>query len=227
MNHLLSMEKISKNFRDGDATINVLDHVSLAIASGELIAVVGPSGSGKSTFLSIAGALLSPSGGTVSVDRENITRCSRKKRTQIRLDKIGFIFQSAHLIPYLSVRDQLLLIARIARQNKKEAGKRADRLLNHLGIAHRAKDYPETLSGGEKQRVAIARALMNGPKLILADEPTASLDYERGRSVVNLIAGEVRAERKAAVMVTHDERMLDLCDRVMYLENGRLIEKRS
>lgn len=225
MNSLLTMEKVSKTYRDGNTSIEVLKEATLSVQPGEFTAIVGPSGSGKSTFLSIAGALLSPSGGKVTVDHQDISSYSRNKLTRIRLEKIGFIFQSAHLVPYLSVRDQLLLIARMSRQNRKAAGRCADRLLDELGIAHRAKAYPDVLSGGEKQRVAIARALMNDPKIVLADEPTASLDYERGKQVVQLIASEVRSKQKAAVMVTHDDRMLDLCDRVLTIDDGRLYEK--
>lgn len=150
-----------------------------------------------------------------------MNKLTPKKLNQIRLERIGFIFQSANLIPYLTVRDQLRLISELSGAVK-ENERTADDLIARLGLTHRQKHYPEQLSGGERQRVAIARAWMNNPDLILADEPTASLDSERGRSVVQMLADEVKLKNKAAIMVTHDHRMLDLCDRIVYLEDGRL-----
>ncbi|WP_422664992.1 ABC transporter ATP-binding protein [Aneurinibacillus uraniidurans] len=225
MSNKLILDNISKVFGDGDTSVKVLDGVSLQVKAGEFVAVVGPSGSGKSTFLSIAGALLSPSSGRIILSDKDVSKLTPKKMNQLRLEKIGFVFQASNLIPYLSVRDQLLLIAELAGNPTKEAEKRANDLLTHLGLAHRRDHYPESLSGGERQRVAIARALMNDPELILADEPTASLDSERGRAVVQMLADEVKARGKAAIMVTHDKRMLDVCDRVVYIEDGKLSEQ--
>ncbi|KOP65808.1 hemin ABC transporter ATP-binding protein [Bacillus sp. FJAT-18019] len=221
----LLLDQVSKEFGDGDTSVKVLDHISLDIKSGEFVAVVGPSGSGKSTFLSIAGALLSPSKGRIWMNDQEITKLSAKKMNQLRLSHIGFIFQSSNLIPYLTVRDQLLLMPKLAGQHGQEPKQRADDLLHRLGLSHRKSHYPESLSGGERQRVAIARAWMNDPELILADEPTASLDSERGRTVVQMLADEVKLRQKAAVMVTHDQRMLDLCDRIVYIEDGKLSEQ--
>jgi putative ABC transport system ATP-binding protein len=222
----LLLDQVSKEFGDGDTTVNVLNNISLDIKSGEFVAVVGPSGSGKSTFLSIAGALLSPTQGRIWMGDQEVTRLSAKKLNQLRLNHIGFVFQSSNLIPYLTVRDQLLLMAKLAGQHGQEPQQRADDLLHRLGLSHRKFHYPESLSGGERQRVAIARAWMNNPELILADEPTASLDSERGRTVVQMLADEVKLRQKAAVMVTHDKRMLDLCDRIVYIEDGKLTEQR-
>ncbi|MFC7392191.1 ABC transporter ATP-binding protein [Scopulibacillus cellulosilyticus] len=224
MDNKLVLDNISKVFGDGDTSVKVLEEVSLQVKAGEFVAVVGPSGSGKSTFLSIAGALLSPTSGRIILDDLEINGLPEKKMNQIRLEKIGFVFQSSNLIPYLTVRDQLLLIPELSGNRNKKTVKRADDLLERLGLAHRENNYPESLSGGERQRVAIARAWMNDPEIILADEPTASLDSERGRSVVQMLADEVKLREKAAVMVTHDKRMLDLCDRVVYIEDGRLSE---
>lgn len=221
----LILDKINKEFGDGDTSVKVLEQVSLQVKAGELVAVVGPSGAGKSTFLSIAGALLSPSSGRIILDNLDITNLSAKKMNQIRLEKIGFIFQSSNLIPYLTVRDQLLLISELSGTKNKKAEIKAGELLERLGLSHRKNHYPESLSGGERQRVAIARAWMNDPEIILADEPTASLDSERGRSVVQMLADEVKLREKAAIMVTHDKRMLDLCDRVVYIEDGKLSEQ--
>ncbi|WP_280169880.1 ABC transporter ATP-binding protein [Priestia megaterium] len=223
----LVLESVSKSFGGGENAIVVLDDLSLRVKAGELVAIVGPSGSGKSTFLSIAGALLSPSSGRVIIDGDEINNMSSAQMNSIRLKKIGFIFQSANLIPYLTVRDQLLLVTELEGNRDKDAKKRADDLLEKLGLAHRKHHYPESLSGGERQRVAIARAWMNNPEIIFADEPTASLDSERGRAVVQMLADEVKLRGKSAVMVTHDQRMLDLCDRVVWMEDGKLAESNS
>ncbi|KOO45970.1 ABC transporter ATP-binding protein [Priestia koreensis] len=225
MKSKLRLNNIRKVYQDGDTLVEVLKDVSLDVKAGELIAVVGPSGSGKSTFLSIAGALLSPTEGQILLDGIDITKASPTQMNHIRLNKIGFVFQNAHLIPYLTVQDQLLLLAELSGQRGREASKRAEKLLARLGLTHRAHNHPDTLSGGEKQRVAIARAWMNDPEILLADEPTASLDSERGRSVVKMLADEVKLREKAAIMVTHDERMLDLCDRVVFMEDGSLRSK--
>ncbi|WP_174615463.1 ABC transporter ATP-binding protein [Virgibacillus ihumii] len=218
----LRMEKVSKIFRDGPNEFKALDNVTLEVKEGEFIAVIGPSGSGKSTFLSTAGALLSPTSGTIMVDGANIEKLSAKKKTMLRLEKIGFVFQSANLIPYLTVKDQLRVVNVLAK-NKQRYETEAE-LLRHFGLGDRLKNFPSALSGGERQRVAIARALINDPKLILADEPTASLDSKRGREVVEMLAAEVRERGKSGIMVTHDERVLDLCDRVLMMKDGQLVE---
>ncbi|MBC2180687.1 ABC transporter ATP-binding protein [Listeria booriae] len=218
----LIMQNISKNYQDGEQVVEVLKNVSLEVKQGEFVAIVGPSGAGKSTFLSIAGALLTPTSGEITIGGQALSRLSTKALTRVRLEKVGFIFQGANLIPYLNVKDQLLVIAELAGHRNSEAKQRATQLLEELGLSHRANQYPEKLSGGEKQRVAIARAMMNNPDVILADEPTASLDAERGYSVVQMIAQEVKRNNKAAIMVTHDERILDLVDRVVRIEDGQL-----
>lgn len=217
----LMMKNISKNYQDGEQVIEVLKNVSLEVAQGEFVAIVGPSGAGKSTFLSIAGALLSPTEGEIAIGGKVLNDLTSKELTKVRLDKVGFIFQGANLIPYLNVRDQLLVIAELSGE-KAGAKEKADELLKELGLTARENNYPESLSGGEKQRVAIARALMNDPDIILADEPTASLDANRGHKVVQMIADEVKRKNKAAIMVTHDERVLDLVDRVIRIEDGYL-----
>lgn len=225
VNTKLLLQNISKVYGDGDTSVQVLDHISLEVKAGEFVALVGPSGAGKSTFLSIAGALLSPTSGQIWIGNQEISQLPEKKLNQIRLDKIGFVFQSANLIPYLSVIDQLILIGELAGKSRRESHAKAEKLLRELGLGHRLKHYPDSLSGGERQRVSIARAWMNDPEIILADEPTASLDSERGRAVVEMLAAEVKQRGKAAVMVTHDHRMLDLCDRIVYIEDGKLSER--
>ncbi|MDQ0088097.1 putative ABC transport system ATP-binding protein [Paenibacillus anaericanus] len=223
MSSKLIMKQVTKTFGDGDSTISILNRLNLEVNEGEFVAVLGPSGSGKSTFLSTAGALLSPTSGEIILDGESLTGKSKQELTSIRLHKIGFMFQSANLLPYLKVQEQLLYVARLTGMNSKEAKDRSERLLKRLDIWERRNFYPEKLSGGEKQRVAIARAWMNNPAILFADEPTASLDFKRGRQVVQMIADEVKSEGKSAVMVTHDERMLEWCDRVLHLQDGVLV----
>ncbi|MEF7656694.1 ABC transporter ATP-binding protein [Bacillus sp. ZJS3] len=223
MTSLLKLDKVSKVYGEGNTEVTALHPMSLDVKAGEFIGIVGPSGSGKSTLLSIAGALLSPSKGDIYIREQNITKLSEKEMTDIRLKKIGFIFQFANLVPYLNVKEQLLYIAKLKKENKQESVKRADYLLSAFGLGERKNHYPNQLSGGEKQRVAIARAFMNNPDLILADEPTASLDSKRAREVVEMMKREVKESQKAAIMITHDERMLDVCDRILTLRDGKLI----
>ncbi|WP_439873501.1 ABC transporter ATP-binding protein [Bacillus mycoides] len=223
MTSLLKLDKVSKVYGEGNTEVTALHPMSLDVKAGEFIGIVGPSGSGKSTLLSIAGALLSPSKGDIYIREQNITQLSEKEMTDIRLKKIGFIFQFANLVPYLNVKEQLLYIAKLKKESKQESEKRADHLLAAFGLGERKKHYPNQLSGGEKQRVAIARAFMNNPDLILADEPTASLDSKRAREVVEMMKREVKESQKAAIMITHDERMLDVCDRILTLRDGKLV----
>lgn len=223
MTSLLKLDKVSKVYGEGNTEVAALHPMSLDVKAGEFIGIVGPSGSGKSTLLSIAGALLSPSKGDIYIREQNITQLSEKEMTDIRLKKIGFIFQFANLVPYLNVKEQLLYIAKLKKESKQESEKRADHLLAAFGLGERKNHYPNQLSGGEKQRVAIARAFMNNPDLILADEPTASLDSKRAREVVEMMKREVKESQKAAIMITHDERMLDVCDRILTLRDGKLV----
>ncbi|MDU0202022.1 ABC transporter ATP-binding protein [Paenibacillus sp. MAH-36] len=225
MRNRLELQAITRTFEDGGIERTILDKLNLEVAEGELVAVMGPSGSGKSTFLSIAGALLEPTSGDVLLDGESITGKGKQELSEMRLRRIGFIFQSANLIPYLKVEEQLMVVAKLAGMDKEKAAKRAKELLDKMGLPHRRTAYPEKLSGGERQRVAIARALMNDPAVLFADEPTASLDASRGHDVVSMIAKQVKDQGKSAVMVTHDDRVLSLCDRVLFLDNGKLIHK--
>ncbi|GIO60267.1 ABC transporter ATP-binding protein [Paenibacillus cineris] len=224
MNNRLEMHDITRTFADGGLQRTILDRLNLKVAEGELVAVMGPSGSGKSTFLSIAGALLEPTGGEVLIDGKSIIGLDKQALSELRLRKMGFIFQNANLIPYLKVEEQLMLVAKLAGSSKEACAARADELLQKMGLTHRKNAYPHKLSGGERQRVAIARALMNDPAVLFADEPTASLDASRGLEVVAMIAKQVKEQRKSAVMVTHDDRVLPHCDRVFYLDKGKLTE---
>lgn len=223
----LELKNVTKSYYDGGGEYTVLKDVSLSVGYGEFAAIVGPSGSGKSTLLSIAGALLNPSSGEVRIGRTFLSDKNKKNWDKVRREQIGFVFQSHQLIPYLKVIDQLNLIGWLSSgKTGKEQEKYASKLLEDFGLTNRLHYYPDKLSGGEKQRVAIARALMNRPDILLADEPTASLDKERGRQVVEMIRDETKKYKKAALMVTHDERILDLVDSVYRIENGEITRER-
>jgi putative ABC transport system ATP-binding protein len=226
-NNALELNNITKSYHDGEEENIVLNNVSLSIKYGEFAAIVGPSGSGKSTLLSIAGALLSPTSGEVRIGKTLLSDKNKKHWDKVRREQIGFVFQSHQLLPYLKVMDQLKLITWLSsRKDKKEQEEHAAKLLEDFGLNNRVSYYPDKLSGGEKQRVAIARALMNHPDVLLADEPTASLDKDRGRQVVEMIRKETKKYKKAALMVTHDERILDLVDSVYRIENGIITKEK-
>lgn len=218
----LVLKNVTKTFTEGDAEVIALNNVSLTVEPGEFIAVIGPSGSGKSTLLSIAGALLQPSTGEIFVNDTSIGDMNQKQLSNFRLKDIGFILQTSNLIPYLNVLDQLLLVRKMAGKVTEADKKFAVELLTDLGLGEKLKKLPNELSGGERQRVAIARAFINNSSTILADEPTASLDSSRAFEVVELIRKEVKNRKKAAIMVTHDERMLQFCDKVYKMEDGVL-----
>lgn len=211
MTSILELNGVTKTYQQGHERLTVLDQISMKVNSGEFGAILGPSGSGKSTLLSIIGALTSPTSGEVTLNGRNVHDMTGKEQTALRLKEIGFIFQQSNLVPFLTVEEQLLLVGKLTKQ-KDHLQERALELLSHLGLENRKAHYPEQLSGGEQQRVAIARALMNEPKLILADEPTASLDRERGKSVVELLVKETKERNIATIMVTHDESMIEECD---------------
>ncbi|QUE85284.1 ABC transporter ATP-binding protein [Exiguobacterium alkaliphilum] len=195
----------------------ILTGVDLTVSPGECIGIIGPSGSGKSTLLQILGLLKRPDAGSLSFDTVDVFSLDEETRRKLRLNEIGFVFQDAQLVPYLTVREQLELV-----QAESETEGDAMALLMDLGLGHRSNELPNRLSGGERQRVAVARALINDPKLILADEPTASLDYPNGRLVMERLADAAHERNKRVIVITHDERMLDVCDRVLRLRDGQL-----
>ncbi|MGX9135524.1 ABC transporter ATP-binding protein [Rummeliibacillus sp. JY-2-4R] len=218
----LQIKNVTKTYDEGYSKVTALNNASMEVKTGELVAIVGPSGSGKSTLLSIAGALLKPTSGSILINNREITSLSSKELSKFRLNEIGFILQTSNLIPYLKVIDQLILVTKMAGKPSKEGEEKAKKLLAELGLGGKFNKYPNELSGGERQRVAIARSFMNNSTIILADEPTASLDSKRAHEVVQLIADEVKKRNKAAIMVTHDERMLKYCDKVYKMEDGIL-----
>lgn len=218
---MTALELIDVTHRYGDVV--ALSEVSLTVERGELVALVGPSGSGKSTLLAIAGALLTPTSGRVIINGTEVSGASEKERTLVRRNDLGFIFQTSNLLGFLDVADNVLATEVLRSKGRPQARKEADALLATLGLENKTRARTDALSGGERQRVGIARALIGQPSLVLADEPTASLDGKRGRSVVELLHNEVHQRQVGAVLVTHDERVLDLVDRVVRIEDGRIL----
>ena len=222
MKTILKMENVKKSFGSGHNEIQALKGIDLAVNQGEFVSIIGPSGSGKSTFLTIAGGLQSPTSGNISINGLDFTPLSEKKRSKLRFKEIGFILQSSNLIPYLTIEEQFLLIDKI--NHEKLTSKKGIELLKSLDILDLKDKHPSDLSGGERQRAAIARALFNEPNLILADEPTASLDTEHAYQVVELLRQEAHLKNKATIMVTHDQRMIKNSDSIYKIED-RLLSK--
>ncbi|CAM4113660.1 ABC transporter ATP-binding protein [Streptococcus penaeicida] len=222
---LLELEHISKSFQDGDGRQTVLADLSLSIAKNEFVAILGPSGSGKSTLLSIAGLLLSADSGRIAIAGQDLSALKQKQWTQKRQELLGFIFQDHQLLPFMSIKDQLLMVAKMkGGQDKQSMIQEVLHLLEELDILACQDKYPGQLSGGQKQRAAIARAFIGNPQVILADEPTASLDPKRGRDIAQQIQFEVKNKEKAALMVTHDHSILDLVDTVYELQERKLVK---
>jgi putative ABC transport system ATP-binding protein len=218
----LELADVRKVYRSGDDEVVALDHATLTVGDDEIVALVGPSGSGKTTLLSIAGGLLTPTEGTVTVAGKEISGYTAKELTAFRGSSVGFVFQAVNLVPFLTAKENLLIVSEMNGKLDGAAKKRAGSLLEELGLGHRTKNLPGQLSGGERQRVAIGRALMNEPALVLFDEPTSALDTELGEQVMELIRSEVKGRGVAAVIVTHDTRMTDYADRTVKILDGRL-----
>jgi putative ABC transport system ATP-binding protein len=218
----LEMEAVRKVYESGDDEVVALDHADLTVGSDEILALVGPSGSGKTTLCSIAGGILAPSSGKVVVGGRDISNYSSRELTEFRREMVGFVFQTVNLIPFLTARENLLVVDELGRRTGREARKRADTLLKELGLEDRANNLPSQLSGGQKQRVAIGRALMNDPVLVLFDEPTSALDSKLGEQVVKLIRQEMKSRGTAAIIVTHDERITQHADRTAHISDGRI-----
>lgn len=219
----LVVDDVTKIYGEGDQKVTALDAVSLEVANDELLLLMGPSGSGKTTMLTIAGALLRPTDGSVVVGGSELTSLSDKQLAKFRNDEIGFVFQAVNLIPFLTARENLLVVRTLGGGRADAAAKkRADALLDELGLGSKGDSLPGQLSGGQQQRVAIGRALMNEPTMLLIDEPTSALDSELGRQVMELIRNEVKNRDIAGIVVTHDDRVLDFGDRIVEMVDGKV-----
>lgn len=220
--NLITMTNITKVYNDGDMQFTALYPTEFYLNEGEFVAIIGPSGSGKTTFLTILGNLQEATSGEITFCGENITNLSEKRKTELRFEEFGFILQASNLIPFLKVGEQLDLIDKLSSSEKEKMNRKE--LFGMLGLEKLKNSYPKELSGGERQRAAIARALYNNPRVILADEPTASLDTNRAHQVADLLAEIAHKQNKGVVMITHDTRLLDKVDRVYRMEDGHLVE---
>ena len=223
-NALLHVTHVTKSYGADATEVQAVRDVSLEVQSGEVLLIMGPSGSGKTTLLQMMGALLKPTAGSIQLNGEVLSALAENRLPSIRLHQIGFVFQSFNLLSALTVLDNVALVAELAGIKRREAHRKAAALLTELGLQKRLKFLPEQLSGGEKQRVSIARALVNNPTLILADEPTANLDSKIGHEIMRLLQGIAKEQGRSVVIVSHDQRIQDIADRVLWLEDGAFKE---
>ena len=223
--NVLEFKNVTKSYKDGNNEIEALKETNFKIEEGQFIAIIGPSGSGKSTFLTLAGGLQTPSKGQIIINGKDYTNLSEKERAKLRFNDIGFVLQASNLVPFLTAKQQLELVDRINKNNKQTIQDK-HALFKELGIEYLENKLPKDLSGGERQRLAIARVLYNDPAIILADEPTASLDSDRAFEVVDLLSKECREKNKSIIMVTHDNRMIEKCDHVYRMKDGILTKER-
>lgn len=220
---MLAFENVTKSFKDGNRTIEAVKSTNFKLEKGELVAIIGPSGSGKSTLLTMAGALQLPSEGTVSLNGQNINHYNEKQLSKLRLKEIGFILQTSNLIPFLTVQQQFELLKKVKKDVMNE--EEHTRLLKQLGLDKILTQLPSEISGGQKQRVAIAKALYTNPSIILADEPTASLDTENAIEVMEILRRETKELNKLCIIVTHNQRLTSYCDKVFKMVDGELKEE--
>ena len=222
---IIALENIRKSYADGNQMHHVLNQLNLSVEPNEFVAILGPSGSGKSTLLAIAGLLLSADEGRIRIAGQDLTGLNQGQWTQKRLELLGFIFQDHQLLSYMKIGDQLELVAKLkGEKDKKKRQEEVKALLTDLGIEACYHQYPNQMSGGQKQRAAIARAFIGNPQVILADEPTASLDPDRGQEIAQLIRKEVKSKNKSAIMVTHDRTILTYVDTIYELKHGQLLK---
>ena len=221
----LEIRQVVKTFQADSGPITAVDHVSFHIRHGEFVALVGPSGSGKTTLLSILAALLTPTAGQILIDGQDMAQMGEAERVRLRREKIGFTFQSNNLVPYLNAQENVEFMLRLNQKLDKTGRLRSQELLSRLGLSDRLGNLPAQMSGGQQQRVAIARALIHNPTLVLADEPTASLDTERAFQVVQTFAALIHENNRAGIMVTHDLRMCQYVDRILQMRDGKLVRE--
>jgi putative ABC transport system ATP-binding protein len=218
----LETRSLTKIYQTGETIIRAVDNVSLSINYGEYVALVGPSGSGKTTMLALLAGLLRPDEGEILIDGQDMSKMGEGRRTKFRGEKIGFVFQASNLLPYLTAQENIDLMLKLTGQLTRENRVQGRKLLTRLGLGDRLKNLPSQLSGGQQQRVAIARALVHKPAVVLADEPTASLDTERAYQVVRTFANLVHEQNRAGIMVTHDLRMCKYVDRMIQMVDGKI-----
>jgi putative ABC transport system ATP-binding protein len=224
MQAIIETFNLSKIYRGANNTqVNAVDQASIAIYPGEFVALVGPSGSGKTTMLAMLAALLEPTEGDICIAGREVGRMKESERVRFRRERIGFTFQSNNLVPYLTVLENVEMMLRLNGRLNRETRRQARDLLERLGMEERLNNLPSQLSGGQRQRVAIARSTIHGPSVILADEPTASLDTERAYQVTKLYADLIHEDGKAGIMVTHDLRMCKYVDRIIQIEDGKIV----
>jgi putative ABC transport system ATP-binding protein len=221
MKTILHVSNVTKRYGSGTTEVTAVQNASLTVAAGEIVLIMGPSGSGKSTLLLMLGALLKPTEGSIHLNGDLISDLPESRLPDVRLRHFGFVFQDFNLLSALNVLENVALVAELSGLQRSEARQKAAALLTELGLGERLQYDPAKLSGGEKQRVAIARALINDPLLILADEPTANLDSKSGREVMRLLRRLVKEQNRSAVIVSHDQRIKDIADRVLWLEDGQ------
>ena len=220
----LVVEHLTKRFGDGETAVTAVNDVSLAVKPGEIVLIMGPSGSGKTTLLLMLGALLRPTQGKIRFDAHVLSDLRENSLPDIRLRQVGFIFQDFNLLSALSAVENVALVAKLAGAKNAQAHEKAAGILKALGLGDRLDFLPEKLSGGEKQRVSIARALVNDPALILADEPTANLDSKNGHELMRRLQEIARENGISVVIVSHDQRIRDIADRILWLEDGKFKE---
>lgn len=222
MNNILETQSVTKIYDSGDLSVRAVDQVSIDVKTGEFVGLVGPSGSGKTTMLAMLAGLLNPTEGQLVIDGQYLDQMNDVQRTRFRRQKIGFTFQSNNLVPFLTALENVELMLRLNKINGREGRKRAEELLVRLGLEDRLDNLPSQLSGGQQQRVAIARSLIHNPSVVLADEPTASLDTTRANQVVGIFADLIHEQNKAGIMVTHDLRMCKYVDKVIQMVDGKV-----
>jgi len=223
----LTVTHVTKRYGSGVTQVAAVRDVSLTVAPGEIVLIMGPSGSGKTTLLSMLGALLKPSEGAIQLNGTVISALAENRLPDIRLRQFGFVFQDFNLLSALSALENVAIVAELAGAKNGAARKKAAAILSELGLGERLNFLPEKLSGGEKQRVAIARALVNDPALILADEPTANLDSKIGHEIMRLLRKIAKEQGRSVVIVSHDQRIKDIADRVLWLEDGEFKEMKT
>lgn len=223
MQTIVETRAVSKTYHTNELTVRAVDRAAIEVRAGEFVALTGPSGSGKTTMLAMLAALLAPSEGQVIIAGQDLTQMKETQRVKFRREKIGFTFQANNLVPYLTVKENVEMMLRLNGKNSRPDRERVVELLERLGMGDRLNNLPNQLSGGQKQRVAIARSLIHNPSLVLADEPTASLDTERAFQVVQIFADLIHEQNKAGIMVTHDLRMTRFVDKVIQMSDGRVV----